>query len=380
MREINVALIGTRFMGKAHSFGYRALPVFFATRLRPVMKVICGRDEAGARQAAERYGWQEWSTDWQAVVARPDIHLVDISSSGEMHRPMALAAAQAGKDILCEKPLGNSLAEAQEMLEAVEKAGVKHMTAFNFRTVPAITLAHELIQEGRLGEIYHWRAHWLSDWIMAPDFPLVWRLQADKAGLGALGDIGAHVVDLARWLVGEVGEVVAMAETFIKERPLVDDPTRRGQVTVDDGAAFLARFANGALGVFEVTRFAGGNKERMGFEVNGSKGSLRFEYNHMNELDFFSWEESPRTQGFRTIFVGNPAHPYVANWWPNGHFIHYGALFVNQVYSLLEALADGRMPSPNFRDGLACQAVLEAAARSVAERRWVAIAELLPPG
>jgi predicted dehydrogenase len=228
MREINVALIGTRFMGKAHSFGYKALPIFFETRLRPVMKVICGRDEAGTRQAAERYGWQEWSTDWQAVVARPDIHLVDISSSGEMHRPMALAAAQAGKDILCEKPLGNNLAEAQEMLDAVEKAGVKHMTAFNFRTIPAITLAHELIQEGKLGEIYHWRAHWLSDWIMNPDFPLVWRLQADKAGLGSLGDIGAHVVDLARWLVGEIGEVVGMAETFIKERPLVGDPARGG--------------------------------------------------------------------------------------------------------------------------------------------------------
>lgn len=251
------------------------------------------------------------------------------------------------------------------------------MTAFCNRRVPAIALAKELIEEGKLGEIYQWRATWLSDWPMAPTFPLVWRMRKEKAGFGALTDIGSHATDLARYLVGEIEQVVGMTATFIKERPLPDDPSRKGPVTVDDAALFLARFANGAIGSFEVTRFAGGNKERLGFQINGSKGSLRFDLNRMNELEYFSWEDSPRVQGFRTIFVGHEQHPYGENWWPQGHQIGYGELFVNQAYELMNALAEDRMPVPSFEDGVRCQAVLEAVARSVAEERWVNVEELL---
>ncbi len=377
MKKINVGLIGYKFMGKTHSYGYKNLPLFFGPEYQPGMKVICGRNEEAVKAAAEQFGWEEYETDWRTVIEREDIDLIDVSSPGYLHAEMSIAAAQAGKDVLCEKPLANNLAEAREMLAAVQKAGVKHMIAFNFRRIPAVALAKELIAEGKLGRICQWRATWLSDWIMPADFPLVWRLQKDKAGSGALGDIGSHIVDLARFLVGDIESVVGAWETFRAERPLVGDPTRSGQVTVDDATLFLARFENGALGSFEATRYAGGDKERVGFEINGEKGSLRFNYNYFNELHFFSWEEPPREQGFKTIYVGDPAHPYVKNWWPNGHFIHYGSLFVNQAYELFKALANDQMPTPNFEDGVQCQAVLEAVEKSIAEERWVQPAELL---
>ncbi len=376
MRKLNVGLIGYKFMGKAHSYGYKNLPLFFGPQYQPVMKVICGRNEEAVKAAAEQYGWEEYATDWQTVIERDDIDLIDVSTPGDTHRDISIAAARAGKNVICEKPLANNLAEAEEMLAAVQEAGVKHMTAFNFRRIPAVTLAKEFIEEGKLGRIYHWRATWLSDWIVDPGFPLVWRLQKDKAGSGALGDIGSHIVDLARYLVGEIEAVVGMTETFVKERPLLDDPTKRGQVTVDDAALFLARFESGAIGSFEATRFAGGDKERVGFEINGSKGCLRFNYNYFNELHFFSWEDPPREQGFKTIYVGDERHPYVKHWWPNGHFIHYGSLFVNQAYELVKALANDEMPVPNFEDGVKCQAVLEAVERSVEEERWIRPAEL----
>ncbi len=377
MKEINIGLIGYKFMGKAHSYGYKNLPLFFGPEYQPVLKVICGRNEAALKAAAKQFGWEEYETDWRKVVERADVDLIDVSSPGYLHAEMSIAAAQAGKDVICEKPLANNLAEAREMLAAVEEAGVKHMIAFNFRRIPAVALAKEFIEEGRLGRICQWRATWLSDWVMSEDLPLVWRLQKDKAGSGALGDIGSHIIDLARFLVGDIESVVGMWETFKKERPLMDDPTKSGQVTVDDAVIFLARFENGVIGSFEATRYAGGDKERVGFEINGEKGSLRFNYNYFNELHFFSWEDPPREQGFKTIYVGDPAHPYVKNWWPNGHFIHYGSIFVNQAYELFKALAHNEMPVPNFEDGVQCQAVLEAVEKSIAEQRWVRPAELL---
>jgi predicted dehydrogenase len=376
MRKVNIAMIGYKFMGKAHSYGYKNLPLFFGPQFQPVMKVICGRDEAGVKAAAEQYGWQEWATDWRKVVARDDIDLVDVGSNDNTHAEISIAAARAGKIVVCEKPMATSLAEARQMLAAVKEAGVKHMLAFNFRRIPAITLARQFIEEGKIGRICHWRASWLSDWIMPEGFPLVWRLQKGNVGSGPLGDLGAHVVDLARFLVGEVDEVVGMWETFRKERPLADDPTRTGQVTVDDAALFLARFTSGALGSFEVTRYAGGNRQRFGLEINGDRGSLRFNFNYFSELHYFSWDDPPREQGFKVIYVGDPQHPYAANWWPNGHFTHYGSLFVNQAYELFKALANDEMPVPNFEDGVRCQAVLEAVEKSIQERRWVRPADL----
>ncbi|MGQ9627685.1 MAG: Gfo/Idh/MocA family protein [Anaerolineae bacterium] len=377
MQDINVGLIGYKFMGKAHSLGYLNLPLIFGSDYRVGMKVLCGRDEEAVRAAAQNYGWEGWETDWRKVVEREDINLVDVSTPGDTHAEISIAAARAGKNIICEKPLANNLSEAKEMLAAAQEAGVKHMVAFNFRRIPAVALAREFIQEGKLGQIYHWRATWLSDWLMSRDFPLVWRLEKEKAGSGSLGDIGSHVVDLARFLVGEIEEVIGTWETFCKERPLVEDPTKKGRVTVDDATLFLARFANGAIGSFEVTRFAGGNKERVGFEINGEKGSLRFNYNYFNELHYFSWDDPPREQGFKVIYVGDPQHPYVRNWWPNGHFEHYGSLFVNQAYELVRSLQAGEMPTPNFEDGVECQAVLEAVEKSIRERSWVRPADLL---
>lgn len=381
MREVRIGLIGYKFMGKAHTQGFKDLPIFYETGITPLMKVICGRHKEAVKHAAQQYGWDEYETDWRKVVSRKDIDLIDIITPNDTHKEIVVAAAEAGKDIICEKPLARNLAEAQEMLRAVEKAGVKHMVAFCNRCVPAIALARELIKEGKLGRIYHWRGSWIADWCIDPKSPLVWRLQRDIAGSGALGDIGSHMVDLARYLVGEIDSVIGITETFIKERSLLDDPDRIGKVDVDDACLFLARFESGALGSFEVTRVATGNKERYGFEINGSKGSLRFNYNHMDELYYFSRQDQPKEQGFRTIFLGGDKdHPYVGTkWgWGGGHGESgYGDLFTFQAYELMKAIANDTMPSPNFQDGVRCQAVLEAVGKSVEEGHWIKIKELM---
>ncbi|MCD6170420.1 MAG: Gfo/Idh/MocA family oxidoreductase [Candidatus Latescibacteria bacterium] len=383
-RKVNVGLIGYAFMGKAHSHGYKDVQIFYPDLgAVPVMKVICGRNREAVKAAASQYGWEEYETSWQRVVERDDIDLVDISTPGHLHKEMAIAAAQAGKDILCEKPLANSLEEAQAMLEAVQKAGVKHMVGFNYRRVPAVALAKRLIQEGKLGQIYHFRAVYLQDWIVDPEFPLVWRLQKDKAGSGPLGDLAAHSVDLARHLIGEITEVVGMAKTFIEERPLLaqakgaglsgEAAAGRGKVTVEDAVLFLAKFQNGALGSFEATRFASGRKNYNRFEINGSRGSLVFNLERMNELEFYSREDEGHTQGFRTILVTESGHRYAGAWWPPGHIIGYGETFVNQTYELMQAIAEDRQPSPDFSDGVRCQAVLEAVSRSITEGGWVRV-------
>jgi len=371
MKPLNIGMIGYGFMGKAHSFGYANLPLIYGPQYQVTRKVICGRNPEEVQKAAVQFGWDEWETDWRKVVARPDIDLIDISSTGHTHAEIAIAAAQAGKNILCEKPLANNLADARRMLEAVQKAGVKHMTGFSFRRVPAITLAKQMIDEGKVGRVYHWRAVWLCDWIMPEGFPLVWRLQKDKAGTGALGDIGAHIVDMANYLVGPIGEVVGTWETFRKERPLEHDRTKTGLVTVDDGAAFLARFKNGAIGTFETTRFAAGNKDRFIIEVNGDKGSLRFNYNNSSVLDYFNAADSAREGGFKAIYVGNSTHPYA--WWQNVLPVGYGDTFVNEMYELVDALQKGRNPEPGFDVGVQVQAVIEAVETSIANRGWVTV-------
>ena len=381
MRTVRIGLVGTGFMGKVHSRAYRDAVALFDPKAKPEMRVICGSDEDRARAAAERYGWPEHSTRWEDVVARDDVDVIDIAATGHMHAPIAIAAAREGKHIFCEKPLANSLPEAQQMVNAVEDAGVVNTVCFNYRRVPAIALARQLIDEGKIGQIYHWRTTWLEDWAIDPEAPLVWRLQRDKAGSGTLGDLGSHLIDLAHYLVGPIKETIGATETFIKERPLLPadrtaDKTR-GPVTVDDGALFLVRFDGGAMGSFEVTRFAGGNRDRFVFEINGSKGSLYFDFQRLNELRYYSWDDSTQEQGYRTIVVGQSEHPYVGNWWPTGLGLGYDAAFVHTISDFLNGLAEGRSAEPDFRQGLQVQSVLEATSRSVDEKRWVRVDEVL---
>jgi predicted dehydrogenase len=379
---INVGLVGYKFMGKSHSNAYRQVAHFFPdVAVKPVLKVLGGRDPEGVRAAADQFGWEEIETDWQKLVARPDIGLIDISTPGDSHAPIAVAAAENGKHIFCEKPLANTLAEARQMRDAVAKAGVVGMVNFNYRRVPAVQLAKRLITDGRLGQIYHWRAVYLQDWIMDPNFPLVWRLQKDVAGAGTLGDLGAHSIDLARMLVGEISSVTGLTETFIKQRPVLAGTTgglgaaggaAMGEVTVDDAALFLTRFENGAVGTFEVTRFAKGRANYNSFEINGSKGSLRFNLERMNELEVLLEDEQTDIAGFRSVLVTNGgAHPYLNAWWPAGHIIGWEHTFTHGVYDLLNGIAANTSPEPTFEDGLRCQAVLEAVEKSAGSKQWV---------
>jgi predicted dehydrogenase len=360
-------------MGKAHSNAYRQVRAFFEPRLDPVMKVICGRDANATRAAADKYGWQEAATDWREVVARPDIDLVDICTPGDTHHEIAIAAAEAGKTVFCEKPLANTVAEAEAMLAAVQRHGVVHMVCHNYRRVPAIVLAKRLIDAGEIGEIRHFRGTYLQDWIVDPGFPLLWRLLKERAGSGALGDIGSHTIDLARYLVGEITETAAMLETFIRERPLPDNPAKTGTVTVDDASAALVRFDNGAIGTIEATRMAPGRRNYNHFEINGSRGSIAFNMERLNELELYVESDAAGSRGFRTISATDPSHPYVDAWWPPGHIIGYEHTFTHTVFDLLEGMADGVSPSPDFEDGLRNQRVLDAMERAAVERSWVRI-------
>ena len=374
MSEIGVGLVGYRFMGRAHSNAYRQVGRFFDLRLSPRMRAICGRDEAGVKDAAASLGWEGYETDYLRLLERGDIGLVDVVTPGNTHHEIAIAALQAGKHVLCEKPLANTLQESREMLDAARKAGTVNMVCFNYRRAPAVQLAKRLIEEGRLGEIRHWRATYLQDFILDPGLPLIWRFRKEIAGSGALGDLGAHLVDLAHFLVGPITGVVGTAETFIKERPLEEGPpsggSQMGAVTVDDAAAFLARFENGAIGTFEVTRLAPGRKNRNSFEINGSGGSLVFDLERMNELEVYFEDESPEARGFRTVMVTEPDHPYVGAWWPPGHILGYEHTFVHTVKDLLEGIAAGENPPPTFEDGYRCQAVLDAVERSIQSGGW----------
>jgi predicted dehydrogenase len=364
MSHVNVAMIGYAFMGKAHSNAWRQVGRFFSPRIEPRMKVICGRDGANVEKAAFRLGWEQAATDWREVIAREDVDIVDICTPGDSHAEIAIAAAGAGKAVFCEKPLANTVAEAEAMMKAVEDAGVVHMICHNYRRAPAIVLAKQLIDAGRIGEIRHYRGTYLQDWIVDPSFPRVWRLQKELAGSGALGDIASHSIDLARYLVGEITAV---------ERPLPDQPDRRGDVTVDDAALALVRFSSGAIGSIEGTRMAPGRRNYNRFEINGSEGSIAFDLERLNELEVFFRNDAPAEQGFRTILATESVHPYAGAWWPPGHIIGWEHTFTHTVFDLLEGIADGRSPQPSFRDGLRNQRVLDAVERAAAERSWIEI-------
>ncbi len=370
MAEIGVGLVGYKFMGRAHSNAYRQLPRFFDVDPVPRMAAICGRDEAGVREAADSLGWESYETDYRRLIERDDVGLVDVVTPGNTHREIVLAALIAGKHVICEKPLANTLAEAKEMLTAARDAGTVNTVCFNYRRAPAVQLARKLIDEGRLGTIRHWRSTYLQDFIMDPGFPLIWRLKKELAGSGALGDLGAHSVDLAHFLVGGISEVAGMTETFVKERPLEGSGGETGEVTVDDAAAFLARFENGAMGTFEATRFAAGRRNRNAFEINGSKGSVAFDLERMNELEVFFVDDDADVQGFRTVNVTGPEHPYAGAWWPPGHIIGYEHTFVHTIKDLMDGIKMGESPAPTFEDAYRCQAVLDAVERSVEGGGW----------
>lgn len=365
-------MIGYAFMGRAHSNAWRQVSAFFQPRLQPRLKVLCGRTRKGLDAAAKQFGWEETATDWREVVERDDIDVVDICTPGDSHAEIAIAAARAGKAVLCEKPLANSVRDAERMLAAVKQARVTHMLCHNYRRIPAVVLAKRLIDEGKLGPIRHFRGVYLQEWLVDPMAPRVWRLDKRRAGSGALGDLGSHVVDLARYLAGEIADVSGAMATFVKRRPLPGDRRRMESVTVDDAFVTAVRFANGAIGTFEATRMAPGRLNHNRFEINGSLGSLAFDLERLNELQVHI--ESPRSQtrGFRTVIATDPTHhPYIKAWWPPGHVIGWEHTFTHTVFDLLEGMADRRSPAPNFDDGVKNQRVLDAIERSAASRRWV---------
>jgi predicted dehydrogenase len=389
-RPLRVAMVGHAFMGNAHSQAWRTAPRFFDLPLAPEMSVLVGHDAGRAAEAAARLGWAESSADWREVIARDDVDLVDICTPGDTHAEIAIAALEAGKHVLCEKPLANTVAEAEAMTTAAERAhadGVRAMVGFTYRRVPAIALARQLVADGRIGDVRHVRAQYLQDWIADPDAPLSWRLDKAKAGSGALGDIGAHIVDLTQFITGDrIAEVSGRLETFVKERPYPAGDTagslggggatgERGPVTVDDAASFLATFTSGAMGVFEATRFATGRKNAIRIEVNGSRGSLAFDFEDMNVLELFDATLPAEEAGFRRILATEPTHPYVAAWWPPGHGLGYEHGFTHQVVDLVAAIAAGTDPTPTFADGLQVQRVLDAVETSSDTRTWQEIAQ-----
>jgi len=379
-------MIGYRFMGMAHSNGWRQASRFFPLKANVEMHTICGRDPAAVKAAGKQFGWQNASTDWREVIKNPDIDIVDINTPNDSHAQIAIAAAKAGKHVLCEKPLGLTVKQCEQMLDAVNKAKVVHMVCHNYRRIPAIVLAKKMIDQGALGQIFHYKARYAQDWIVDPNFPLVWRLQKGISGSGAHGDINAHIIDLGRYLVGEFKEVCGLMNTFIKKRPLLDSSgkgkglggkgsKKMGTVTVDDAALFIGRFTNGALANLEATRFALGRKNHVCIEINGSKGSLFFDLEDMNRLKFFDNTQPTDRQGFSDILVTQPGgtHPYVGHWWPPGHIIGYEHTFVHTVTDFVNACVKGKAVQPTFEDGLRNQRVLEAVEESAKKRQWVTI-------
>jgi predicted dehydrogenase len=386
--QLGVGMVGHAFMGAAHSQAWRTAPHFFDLPLHPFMRIVAGRDGARAATAAERLGWSGSTGRWQDLLERDDIDLIDVCSPGDTHAEVAIAALEAGKHVLCEKPLANTVDEAVAMAEAAARAedrGVRAMVAFNYRRVPAVALARQFVAEGRLGDIRHVRGVYLQDWIVDPEFPLVWRLQAERSGSGALGDLGAHIVDLAQHVTGDaLRGVSALTETFIRERPLPEASAglsasggggATGAVTVDDAALFLGRFAGGAVATFEATRFATGRKNALRLEVNGSRGSLAFDFEAMNELWFHDHALDAREAGFRRILATEPSHPYIEAWWPPGHGLGYEHTFTHEVADLVTAIAEDEQPTPTFADGLQVQRVLQAVLDSAtADSAWTEVA------
>ncbi|WP_019180883.1 Gfo/Idh/MocA family protein [Microbacterium yannicii] len=377
MTPLRVAMIGHGFMGAAHSVGWRQAPRMFELPRDVEMTVVVGRNAETVADAAARWGWVEAATDWRQVIARDDIDIVDIVTPGDSHAEIAIAALEAGKHVLCEKPLANSVAEAEAMAQAARRAaegGVRSMVGFTYRRVPAVTLMRDLVAEGAVGRVQQVRAAYRQDWLVDPEMPLAWRLQKEHAGSGALGDIGAHIIDMTQFVTGlGIDEVTGTLDTIVKQRPLPEGTrspslskregavgAAMGEVTVDDVALFSGRLANGALASFEATRFATGRKNALSIEVSGDRGSLVFDLEDLNSLGFYDRTAPDIRQGFTKILVTEASHPYVAAWWPAGHMLGYEHGFSHQVVDLVTAIADGTDPHPSFDEGLSVQQVLDA--------------------
>jgi predicted dehydrogenase len=379
-------MVGYGFMGAAHSQGWRVAPRFFELAATPEMTVLVGRDAERTAAAAKNWGWAEISTDWRETIARDDIDIVDIVTPGDSHAEIAIAALEAGKHVLCEKPLANSVAEAEAMTAAADRAaekGVRAMVGFTYRRVPAVTFARDLVAAGRIGTVRQVRAQYLQDWLSDAEAPMTWRLDKTLAGSGSLGDIGAHAIDLAQFITGSrLTSVSGVLETLVAERPLLADArglsgtasAERGKVTVDDVALFTGRFDDGVLGSFEATRFATGRKNALRIEVSGSTGALAFDLEDLNALQFFDGAADPTTQGFTKILVTEPEHPYVGAWWPAGHMLGYEHGFSHQARDFVEAIVAGEQPRPSFADGLQVQRVLDAVEASSGNgSAWTAV-------
>lgn len=384
-KKLNVAMIGAQFMGKAHSNAWRKVAMFFDLPVQPVMKVLCGKFPEEL-EVADKWGWEETSLDWKSVVARPDIDVIDVCTPNFLHPPIAIAAAKAGKHVVCEKPLANTVREADAMLAAVKKAGVKHMCGFSYRFAPAVATIKKMLTKGELGTIFHFRAAYQQDWIVDPAFPMVWRLKKKHTGSGALGDIGAHITDLCQYLVGDVSEVCATMQTFIKKRPISESDTgitsaghkrrakKMGIVDVDDAAIFLGRIKGAeTLATFEATRFATGRRNYNAIEIYGSEGSVLWNQEDMNIFHYYNRSDPPTAQGFRRIHATDAGHPYTDAWWPTGHIIGYEHLFVHEVYDFLSQLNRKKVTYSTFQDAVSCQRVLDAVERSSKSRRWVKV-------
>jgi predicted dehydrogenase len=373
-KSLNLGMIGHGFMGRAHSNAYHRVNQFFDVSYRPALKAVAGRNPDSTGAFAARWGWERAETDWRKLVEDPSIDVIDVCSPNNTHSEIALAAAQAGKMILCEKPLAMNLSEARQMTAAVEKAGKPNMVWFNYRRVPAISLAKKIIDEGRLGKIFHYRAAYLQDWTISPKVPVggpaTWRLEKDVAGAGVSGDLSTHNIDTALWLNGAVQSVNGMTNIFIKDRKRLDGSPAR--VEIDDVCTFLARFANGSNGTFEATRYARGRKNKNSFEMNGENGSLYFDLENMHQLQYFNHQDPDHLQGWRTILVTGAEHPYMANWWVPGCVIGYEHTFVNALADFLKCLEKGERARPDFRDALETQAVIDAVLESAQTGQWMA--------
>ena len=380
-RQINIALIGYQFMGKAHSNAYRQVGRFFDLDVEPVMKVLVGRSEHKVKAAAENFGWQEHATSWEEVIQRPDIDLIDIGTPNDTHAAISQAALKAGKHVLCEKPLAISVSDAKASYDVAKQTGLINGICHNYRKAPAIAMAAQMVRDGKLGAIRHFRGTYLQDWINDPSVPLVWRLDKNIAGSGSHGDLNAHLIDTARFVMGaEFTEVIGLSETFIKKRPLLADTDggltgfkasgEMGDVTVDDVTAFLARFDNGATATFEATRLAPGRKNYNRWEINGEKGTIAFNLERMNEIEIYLTDDPQGLQGFHTIQATENFMPYMAGYWPVAHIIGYEHTFINMMADLFKAIGKGEQFTPDFEDGLKNQAVLEAVDTSVVSRQW----------
>ena len=376
MKKLRIGLIGYGFMGRTHSNAFRKVSNFFDVPYEPVLQTICARNHDRAAAFAAKWGYASAETDWRKVVDSPDIDLIDIASPNDTHAEIAIAAAKAGKMVMCEKPLGRNAAESEEIVDAVEKAGVPNMVWYNYRRVPAVTLAKQLIDEGRLGRIFHYRAKFLQDWTISQDLPQggegLWRLDVKVAGSGVTGDLLAHCIDTAMWLNGGIDEVSAVTETFIKERK----HTLTGAVEpvgIDDASLFLARFSNGSLATFEATRYARGHKALYTLEINGEHASIMWDLHDLHRLQYFDHKDEGKLRGWKSVHITDREHPYMANWWVPGLQIGYEHTFIHQVADFLSAVGNGQSSAPTFRDGLATDDVTDAVLHSAASRSWTKV-------